>query len=188
MSRGLRPRSSSAITARPDASANLSWDCKEQACWPNPAAQGRSPPTHRLCCWRYTDTARARRRACNRFEFGEIRIGHGGVRADRLEHVEHGYVLSAESSRQDRAAVEKSRRDVEAQHRHHKPWKGLVAAGHPDEGVVAVPTHREFDRVGDDLSDSDMSQRPTTVEKARRNVARILDLNRFHASTRHVSP
>ena len=46
----------------------------------------------------------------------------------------------------------KTRRHVEAQHRHHHAGQRLVAAGEADQRVVAVAADRQLDRVGDDVA------------------------------------
>ena len=76
----------------------------------------------------------------------------GGMLADRLEHVDHGHVAVLVAARQDRAAVDEDRRHVEPQHRHHHAGQDLVAPGEADQRVIAVPAHRQLDRIGDHLA------------------------------------
>ena len=95
--------------------------------------------------------AGAGRRTRHVFHLVEIFVREAAdrVAADRLEHVLHGDGLAAEIAGQDRAAVDEDRRHVEPHHRHHHAGKRLVAAGEPDEGVIAVAAHGELDRVRD---------------------------------------
>jgi len=98
--------------------------------------------------------AGARRRAGNLLQGFEVVIGHLADRmlADRFEHVLHGDRLALERAGQDRSAVNEDRRHVEAAHGHHHARQRFVAAGEPDQGVIAVAAHRKLDRVGDDLA------------------------------------
>ena len=72
--------------------------------------------------------------------------------ADSLEHVLDGDLAAAIVSGQDRAAIDEDRRHVEADHRHHHAGQRLVAAGKPDQRVVAMAAHRQFDRIGDHVA------------------------------------
>ena len=65
--------------------------------------------------------------------------------ADGLEHVLHGDRLALEGAGQDRAAIDEDRRHVEPAHRHHHAGQRLVAAGEPDERVIGVAAHGQFD-------------------------------------------
>ncbi len=93
------------------------------------------------------------RRAGHRFELGQVSVADrsGAVRADCLEDVEDRDVPAAKAPGQDRPTVKKDRRHVEPQHGHHQARQCLVTPGHPDQRVVAVPAHRQFDRIGDGL-------------------------------------
>ena len=84
----------------------------------------------------------------------QVLVAHitGGMLADAFEHVDDGHVLALEVAGQDRPAVEEHRRHVETQHGHHHAGQRLVAAGHADEGIVAVAAHGELDRVGDPIA------------------------------------
>ena len=55
--------------------------------------------------------------------------------ADRLEHVLDRDVATLVGARQNRAAVEVDRREVQASHRHQHPRFGLVATRDPDKAV-----------------------------------------------------
>ena len=91
--------------------------------------------------------------AGRRFELVKLGVGHlaGRVLPDPFEDVDDGDVAALEPARQDRSPVNEHRGDVEAHHRHHHPREGLVAARQPDQSVVAMAAHGEFDGIGDDL-------------------------------------
>jgi hypothetical protein len=72
--------------------------------------------------------------------------------ADRLEHILHGDLAAAIAAGQDRTAIDEDRRHVEAHHGHHHAGQRLVAAGQPNQRVVAMAAHGELDRIGDDLA------------------------------------
>ena len=84
----------------------------------------------------------------------EVVVRHVADRmpADRLEEVLHRDVLAAEGSGQDGTAVDEDGRHVEAHHRHHHAGQRLVAAGEPDQRVVAVAAHGQLDGVGDGVA------------------------------------
>ena len=72
--------------------------------------------------------------------------------ADSLEHVLNSYVLTVQTPRQDRAAIDKDRRHIEAYHGHHHPRQGFVAPRKTDKRVITMPAHGQFNRVGDRLA------------------------------------
>ena len=76
----------------------------------------------------------------------------GRVHADTFEHVHDGDIPALPLPGQDRAAVEKHRRHIQAQHRHHHARKRLVAAGQAHQGIIAVATHGQLNRVGDQVA------------------------------------
>ncbi len=76
----------------------------------------------------------------------------GLMLADRLEHVLHGHILAVQPPRQDRPAVDEDRRHVQADHRHHHPRQGLVAARKPDQRVIAMAAHGQLDRIGNRIA------------------------------------
>ena len=98
--------------------------------------------------------AGAGRRAGDLLQLVEVGVRHAadGTHADRLEEVLHGDLAAAERARQDRAAIDEDRRHVEPAHRHHHAGQRLVAAGEPDQRVVAMAAHGELDGIGDHLA------------------------------------
>src|SRR5260370_28127210 len=72
--------------------------------------------------------------------------------ADGLEHVLHRDLLATEIAWKDRAAIDEDRGHVEPDHRHHHARQRLVAAGKPDQRVVGMSPHGQFDGVGDDFA------------------------------------
>ena len=99
-------------------------------------------------------TAGAGRRTGDLLQRLEIVVRHLADRmlADRLEHVLHGDRLALEGAGQDRPAIDEDRRHVETAHRHHHARQRLVAAGEPDQRVIAVAAHRQLDGIGDHLA------------------------------------
>ncbi len=75
-----------------------------------------------------------------------------GVRADGLEDVLDRDVAAADGARQDRAAVEDERGDVEARERHRARGDRLVASDEDDGRVERVTSHGELDRIRDHLA------------------------------------
>ncbi len=96
----------------------------------------------------------AGRRARHLLQGLQVLIGHlaDRVLADRFEHVLHRDRLALERAGQDRAAVDEDGRHVEPAHRHHHAGQRFVAAGEPDQGVVAVAADGQLDRIRDDLA------------------------------------
>ncbi len=98
--------------------------------------------------------AGAGRRTRHAFQFVQFGVRHlaGGVLADRLEHINHGHVAVLEPAGQDRAAIHEHAGDVQPQHRHHHARQRLVAARQADQRVVAMPAHRQFHGVCDQVA------------------------------------
>ena len=155
MSRGRSRLSSSAITARPE------FDRPAVAVLIGRRRAGRAGQREadRLADHRHgvggeLSAARAGRRTRHAFQLVQLRVRHlaGGVLADRLEHIHHRHVAVLEPSGQDRAAIHEHAGHVQPHHRHHHARQRLVAAGEPDQRVVAMPAHGEFHRVRDQVA------------------------------------
>ena len=98
--------------------------------------------------------ARAVTGAGDLFERNQLgqRAVAGGELADRLEHVDHGHVITAMGAGEDRAAIDEDARHVQAQHRHHHAGQALVAAGKADKRVITMASDRHFNRIRNDLA------------------------------------
>ena len=84
----------------------------------------------------------------------ELLVGDGAalVRADGLPDVQDRHRRAAVHARRHRAGVEDEAGHVEAQHRHHRAGRRLVAADEADEAVEGLAAADELDRVGDHLA------------------------------------
>ena len=74
------------------------------------------------------------------------------VRADGLPDVLDRHLLAAVHTRRHRTGVEDEPGHVEAQHRHHRSRRRLVAADQADEAVERLAAADELDRVRDHLA------------------------------------
>ena len=85
------------------------------------------------------------------FEFAELLDGHlaGSAGADGFEDVQNGDVAAVVVSGENRAAVERKRRDIQARESHHGAGDGLIAAADRDDGVEGVGAHEKLDGIGD---------------------------------------
>ena len=155
MSRGRSRLSSSAITARPNSTAKRSRSSYGAG---EPAEPGSARPIASLTiamvlAVNWPPQAPAEGQATHSSSCRSAsRHPAGGVPADRLEHVDHGHVAAVEAAGQDRAAVHEHARHIQPQHRHHHAGQRLVAAGQPDQRVVAVAAHGQLHAVGDQVA------------------------------------
>ena len=74
------------------------------------------------------------------------------VRPDGLEHVLDRDVAVLVRARQDRAAVQVDRRQVQTRHRHQHGRLALVAAGDTHQSVEPLGVHHQLHRIGDHLA------------------------------------
>ena len=80
--------------------------------------------------------------------------------AHRLEHILHHHILAVQPAWQDRAAIDKHRRHIQPDHRHHHAGQGFVAARQTDQRIIAVPAHGQFNRVGDGIAGGQTAAHP----------------------------
>ncbi len=99
-------------------------------------------------------TTGTRRRTGNAFEDFKFRIRHiaGLMLADGFENILNRDVLAVQPARQDRTAVDKDRRCIQTDHRHHHTGQGFVTPRKTDNCIIAMATHRQFDCIGNRLA------------------------------------
>ena len=88
------------------------------------------------------------------FQLRQLILGHGARLhgANRLVSVQDRNILALEPPRQGRAAIDKDRGHVAADHAHDHTRQGLVAAAITDQAVIGMAVNHRLDAVGDDLA------------------------------------
>ena len=106
------------------------------------------------CVGRILAATCAMSRACHALKL--FKFGQGTrtrrIFADNFKDVFYRYVLVIVSARQNRPAVYKYGRDIEAQHGHHHAWQRLVATRKPNQCVITMAAYRKLNGVCDDFT------------------------------------
>ena len=86
--------------------------------------------------------------------------GAGGIFPDDFKHIDNRHITVLIAARKDRSAIDEDRWHIEPQHRHHHAGERLVTARKGHQRVVAMPAHRQLDRIRNDFTADERGLHP----------------------------